>query len=345
MRRSLQLVELILHVLFWVAPTVLIIHYDAFSGGELLEGPYMPVPFLVQTLFNMAVFYMQIWVLYPAKTKGRLSLRWYVVVIVFVLVGGTLAKMGIYLLSCYVYFSTFAEPEMVVVFLAESTSIAFIVLVSFLYAVAKHLNQTNTVNQRLREEKLSLELKYLKAQLKPHFLFNTLNNLYSLAIRNADDETATGIAKLADMMRYLLNDVNEATVPLEREIAFLQSYIELQMLRFAESDAIQIRFDVQGDPTPLEIPPFLLIVFVENAFQHGVNYKARSLIEVLFVCERERLRFSVVNTVHRQSHSVGNGYGLKNVAERLQLTFPDRFRLDTSEDDHTFRLSLELELN
>ena len=127
------------------------------------------------------------------------------------------------------------------------------------------------INSRLKlaeKEKVNAELSYLKAQINPHFLFNTLNSIYSLAIEKSD-YTATAVVKLSSMMRYVITDASHKFVPLEKEINYISNYIELQKLRIDSS--IKLMYTVTGDISDKKIAPLVLISFIENAFKYGVN--------------------------------------------------------------------------
>ena len=191
-----------------------------------------------------------------------------------------------------------------------------------------------------------MELKFLKSQINPHFLFNTLNNLYSVALRNKDNETATGITRLSNIMRFMLDEVNENIIPLEKEIRYLESYIDLQKLRFSSKDDIKISFEVSVNKSNIRIPPFIFIVFIENAFKHGINYKKHSFIDIKFhISEDNRLRFNIRNSVHNSKESEKSGIGLKNIRERLELLYPGNYDLQISSDSNTFNLELIINLS
>ena len=190
-----------------------------------------------------------------------------------------------------------------------------------------------------------MELKYLKAQINPHFLFNTLNNLYSTAIKNNDFETATGITKLSQIMRYMLKDVNEKTIALDKEIEYLKSYIELEKLRFSETDDIDIRFNINGCPSDIFVPPLLFIGFVENAFKYGVDYKSKSFIFINFEIVENSFSFTISNSIHLTNQVNKNGVGLKNIRERLQLIYPGNYNLQITENGNVFNVLLSVNVN
>jgi hypothetical protein len=195
--------------------------------------------------------------------------------------------------------------------------------------------------RQAQKEKLDAELSYLKAQINPHFLFNTLNSIYSLAI-DKSDSTAPAVAKLSGMMRYVITDTAKEFVPLEKEIAYIKSYIELQRIRFG--DTIHLFFEINGDPVAKQIAPLILIPFIENAFKYGVNAEEDSMIRISIFIEDNKLNMEVRNNkVNVQmAHEDKTGTGIANTESRLQLLYPARHLLKITDNDKEFSVSLTL---
>jgi len=193
------------------------------------------------------------------------------------------------------------------------------------------------------EEKLHAELAYLKAQVNPHFLFNTLNSIYALALEKSD-RTPDAIVKLSSMMRYVLLDTGREKVPLEKEITYLANYIDLQQTRFEGSS--QVDFSVSGHPEGKSIAPLLLIPFVENAFKHGVNPEDPSAILIRIDIRDEQLLLHVLNkkVLLPKPVPVPSGLGIQNTRQRLQLLYPARFTLYIDDGTKDFSVSLTLNL-
>jgi two-component system, LytTR family, sensor kinase len=195
----------------------------------------------------------------------------------------------------------------------------------------------------MEAEKLVSELAFLKSQVNPHFLFNILNNICSLA-RKKSDETENAIIKLSQIMRYMLQDSKDEKVSLEKEIEYLQSYIELQRLRLPE--VVKIEFLIEGRPELLSIEPLLLIPFIENAFKHGVSYQDDSVILIRLVCRGKALSFSVENHIAKrvgETIEQGSGIGLKNVIRRLELLYPGKHELKISDDGKQYNVVLDIQ--
>ena len=197
--------------------------------------------------------------------------------------------------------------------------------------------------KEMEAEKLSSELAFLKSQVNPHFLFNILNNICSLA-RKKSDETENAIIKLSQIMRYMLQDSKDEKVSLEKEIEYLQSFIELQRLRLPST--VKIDFSTEGSPELFSIEPLLLIPFVENAFKHGVSYQGSSEIWIRLICRGQSLLFSVVHRIARQHDDgtlQGSGIGLKNVIRRLELLYPGKHNLSIGENGNQYSVELNIQ--
>lgn len=198
--------------------------------------------------------------------------------------------------------------------------------------------------QELERQKLQAELNFLKSQINPHFLFNTLNNVYSLTLKKSDTAPEV-VLKLSDMMRYMLYESNEKQVPLEKEINYIKNYIDLEKLRQGKS--VDIDVQVHGDVQGKYIAPLLFIPFLENSFKHGVNRNiAHSWVRIDLGVEGHRLVFTVENNkpADKAPASKSGGIGLKNVKRRLALVYPDKHHLDIQEGETTYKTRLTIQL-
>jgi LytS/YehU family sensor histidine kinase len=184
-------------------------------------------------------------------------------------------------------------------------------------------------------------LKFLKAQINPHFLFNTLNNIYSLAYRQ-DANAAPMIATLSKIMRYHLYEGSWERVSLKKEADMLQDYIALQRIKYG--DELRVDFYIEGIGPQHEIAPLLLITFVENSFKHGdAESNKDAWVNVSLSVEDGVLHFSVENSFQKPK-SQAEGLGLKNAARLLDLAYPGRSSLETKSDNGVFSVQLTIEL-
>jgi two-component system, LytTR family, sensor kinase len=227
--------------------------------------------------------------------------------------------------------------------------LAFLVIqgIAIAYFFLKEWAKSELIQTQLQADQLSTEIKFLKSQVNPHFLFNTLNNLFSMAQGKGNDELADGISKLSGMMRYMLYDSNEERVPLSKEITYLEECITLNKLRYADEEGI-ITFGHAGQIADVNIAPMLFIPFVENAFKHGVAIGQRAEIQIVIAVSGQKLNFKCVNTdysIVRKMEMEISGIGLENVRRRLELVYPGKHRLKIIKEDGKFTVNLEIDLS
>lgn len=206
---------------------------------------------------------------------------------------------------------------------------------SFLYGIAERQKEADA-------EKTKSELSLLKMQVNPHFLFNTLNNIYSLAMLK-DDRAATAVLKLSELMRYQLEQSNSEKVELDKEISFIKNYVELQSIRLSEKACIEFKCE-NSNPQAL-IAPLVLITFIENAFKHGISTHANSKIKIELHAENTQLQLKVSNQIFQNlQEEAPSGLGLENVKRRLQLAYPDKHQLEIKKHEGTFEVLLKINL-
>lgn len=199
-------------------------------------------------------------------------------------------------------------------------------------------------NQEIEREKATTELALLKSQINPHFFFNTLNNIYSLAVTNSPG-TAPAIMKLSSIMRYVLDDSRNNYVPLNKEIQFVENFIALQKDRL--TDNVTVQFSCEGVTDDKQIAPLLLIAFVENAFKYGVSTRQPSVITISIKVSGAQLEFMTNNQKFQTSiMGISNtGIGLRNTRRRLELLYGEgKHSLHIDDDNHAFHVHLILDL-
>lgn len=194
-------------------------------------------------------------------------------------------------------------------------------------------------------ETLKSELSFLRSQVSPHFMFNVLNSLASLA-RKKSDQLESAIIQLSQLLRYMLYESGDARVSLEKEAEYLKSYIDLQKLRFGLDVAVRYNAEIENRETTIE--PMLLIPFVENSFKHGIGMVHEPMIEIKFRSTQKQLDFTVKNKFNKnEDHSKdpSSGIGLSNVRRRLDLLYKDKYSLLTSDFEDWFVVELKLVLS
>lgn len=209
------------------------------------------------------------------------------------------------------------------------------------FAYFLNMFKEEKVKQQLKEQQLQLELNYLKAQLHPHFFFNTMNNIYSLALYGSE-KTAPIVEKLSHIMRYIIYEGQKDKVPLEKEIEFLTNFVALEKIR--HEDNVSITFTIQGNADKVLIPPLLFMPLLENGFKHGFNSNEDCWIEAAMLIENNEIFFEIVNSNYGNSTSNEPGIGLENLRKRLALLYPQKHKLLIQKSDRQFEVSLTLQL-
>jgi len=214
----------------------------------------------------------------------------------------------------------------------------FIIVYVFSFALCIYRQWLDT-----NEQMLNTEISFLKAQINPHFLFNTLNSIYSLALAKSDS-APDAIVKLSGMMRYSVSEANQSLVPVAKEIEYISNYIELQRLRLAEN--VKITCEIAGDASGKEVAPLLLIPFVENAFKHGVNAAENSDIRIKIEIVGNDLSLSVFNNkvFMRKDLERGTGLGVRTTQKRLKLLYPGAHTLDVIDNDREYAVLLKVSI-
>lgn len=207
----------------------------------------------------------------------------------------------------------------------------------------------NAIKMERHQEKLMLEnakieLQYLKNQINPHFLFNTLNNLYGLTF-NKDDRAPQVLLTLSDLLRYTTYDTVKNSVPLTKEIEFLENYIHLESLRFPKQTQIILNKEIPED-CKYEISPMLFLPFIENAFKHGDLHTNKSaLLEVNIWIEQDTLLFSCNNTFDPEREKKSPGIGIENTIKRLNIIYEDTYHIEKNTEENHYYILLTLPLN
>jgi len=199
--------------------------------------------------------------------------------------------------------------------------------------------------KEMENQKLSAELSFLKSQINPHFFFNTLNSIYSLAIQKSD-KTPEAIVKLSELMRYIIYESDKNLVSLKKELEYIKNYVELQQLRLMSN--VKVTYDIQGVAySDIMIEPLLFLPFIENAFKHGIDSTRKCEIKIKFVIASDLLVFIVENPIVKQSKrqsSESSGIGLVNSKKRLQLLYQDRHELKVTQTDEFFEVELAIKI-
>ena len=220
--------------------------------------------------------------------------------------------------------------------------------ISIAYFFLKEWAKSELIQTQMQANQLSTELRFLKSQINPHFLFNTLNNLFSLAQREGKGNLADKIAKLSGMMRYMIYESNTDSVPLASEISYLEDCIALHQMRYAGKEAeVTLQYPEPATVAVVQVAPMLFIPFLENAFKHGVAIGRDSSIALAISVNLKKLVFTCENMDHsavKKLEEEKGGIGLENVKRRLELVYPGRHELRTSHEDGKYIVNLQIDL-
>lgn len=214
------------------------------------------------------------------------------------------------------------------------------ILVYLIGVATSLLFAINVRLQKVEEDKMKSELSFLKAQINPHFLFNTLNSIYALAIKKSD-QTADAVVQLSELMRYIITNANDDVIALDKEINYINNFVELQKTRLGNT--VIINYKVEGNQYGKCITPLILISFIENAFKHGVNPNQDSEIKIQISIEEENLYLFVSNNKVKSNPSE-SGIGLQNTIERLSHLYPNTHELTIDDNPETYNVTLKIKV-
>jgi two-component system, LytTR family, sensor histidine kinase AlgZ len=297
---------------------------------------------LLQLLSTMLIAYLNYFYFLPrflhSKKIGRYLLEFLIPFIIILIVRTLLQR---YIIDGYTHKEHFFYSTM---FIVQTVAITLFIVIFI--SMLKFLGDWFEFEARKKEvenERLITELNFLKAQINPHFLFNTLNNLYYLAYSKSDNTTEV-IAKLSQMMRYMIYDSNHDKVLLSKEIEYMQNYISLERLRL--NNQIPIKFETSGNVDGVLIAPLILITFLENAFKHGVtNNNKDAWVDISIDVKDKICMYEVKNSkIQRAAQDNGgkSGIGLKNVMRRLELSYPGQYEINVEDEPDRYAVKLKL---
>ncbi len=331
------------HLLFWIVMYLFFSAFDAaISDYKLLSALKNQIPHFIAYI---AIVYLNLQYLIPRYLSKKQFLPYLGLLL--------LASLIITPFKIMYLYQQFKNEPVIQAQLINQLNIAFIPtflmgLLSTLLKITTDWFRNLRERQELITQNMQSELRFLRSQINPHFLFNTLNNLYALTIKKSDLAPEI-VLKLSEMMRYMLYECNEKEVPLANEIAYIKNYLDLEKLRKHKN--LHIRFDVEGSPENKKITPLLFIPFIENAFKHGLSQHTREgFIHILMRIEKDLLSFRIENSKEpslksgQTQHEIkkSGGIGLKNVRRRLQLLYPGKHKLLIRNRPKVFIVDLHL---
>ncbi|MCM4170768.1 sensor histidine kinase [Arenibacter sp. TNZ] len=334
----------LVHVLLWCTLCGLL-SYPVLTGSGSL-----PYNLLAKVLLAMAIFYLNYYYLVPKfLLKNRM---WNYI------------ALSVLLLLAVGFFANIAFPPSPPDDLPRRAvrmrppggngpgAFRFVLMTTVIFAVPYIFSTMLKVytewqkNEDLRKlvekEKIQSELQFLKSQLNPHFLFNSLNTIYSLSVKQSPD-TSEAVINLSELMRYMLYEADKKLVPLHKELEYIQSYVALQRLRLANSENVTLK--ISGEEKGKFVPPLLFISFIENAFKYGTDYNGKTIVKINLSIDNESIHLQVTNIIGTfKAKSDSSGVGLENVKNRLNYLYPHSHDLLIQDDGKTYEVNLTLNL-
>ncbi len=342
--------RILLHTVFWLIAYLFFIVFYSRANRE-----YSNTIIFVSMLFPLSIattyfinYYLIPRYLFTKKYAKFILLSFYTLVISIWLELIITLSVFIFISNYQIYKMDPSSFDAVLLFVG----LYFIILVATAIKLVRHSSQIQKRNRELDNLKLETELKLkeaelklLKAQIHPHFLFNTLNNLYGLTLEKSDDAPNL-VLRLSEILDYILYRCNEKRVSLSEEINNLNNYIEIEKIRY--SDKLKMDVSFPANTNNFTIAPLIILPFVENAFKHGVsNFPGIAWIKIKILLNENNLNFDIENTKNpniKKEKNYTKGIGLSNVKKRLDLMYPEKYILSIDDKTETFSVSLTLEL-
>ncbi|WP_235298364.1 sensor histidine kinase [Portibacter marinus] len=331
--------DTLFHALFWVGLYIALILIDPNPSSV-----FTLIKELVTICFYMVIVYFNLYFLIPNYLRRNSGINYAIALVLTAIILTPLKTIIFYLL-----FSD--QPGVQTYFISRQGIIFFQLLfygsISTIFQIILDWQKGSVEKMELQHKNTESELNFLKSQINPHFLFNTLNNLYALTLKKSDQAPEI-VLKLSEMMRYMLYECNEERVPLRKEVNYLENYLELEKLR--QKKNIKIDFLVSGLIKDQKIAPLLFIPFLENSFKHGLsNQLSGGYVKILMKISENDVHFSIDNSKAESAPNPNGkksgGIGLVNVKRRLNLLYPDSHELSIKDSPNNYCIDLKIKLN
>ncbi|WEK20887.1 MAG: histidine kinase [Candidatus Pedobacter colombiensis] len=341
--------RILTHILFWIA--YILIYTGVHAEGE--KGLFYYLLIELQGLpAAMLVAYINLYILFPRYFKTKKYGTYALTATLLLFTASLLHRILIekYIEPTFYPTTTFREPIFVWYMLLKGMLwiLSPVLMFTLVVKIYQQWFQQEQQHQEILKEKLSAELSFLKAQVHPHFLFNTLNNLYALTLESSPAAPKV-VLKLSELMSYMLYDSQSSYTSLEKEFKHIQNYIELEQLRYG--NRLEVSLNISGDVSAIRLPPFLLIPFIENAFKHGVSDQTDQVwVTVDLKYKSGLLTLKVENSCTNQPEQretineadYKKGIGLQNVKRRLELIYPGQHELLIHKETERFTVDLRI---
>ena len=328
------------HVFVWIGVFGLLFILDKMEFGPV----HAAAKALVYVSFYMVLVYFNLYYLIPNYLSQKTIFTYLGLMVLSVVILTPIMSIALY----FLYSNAPIYQENIIfnqhnIFLFNLFVIGSSSIVKILNDWLKHERD----KKELETQTMQSELKFLKSQINPHFLFNTLNSLYALTLKKSDSAPEI-VIKLSEMMRYMLYECNERNVPLRKEVQYIQNYLDLERLR--QGNHVQIDFDLHGQIKDQQIAPLMFMPFLENSFKHGLNNQITDgFVKIKLQVDQNKVDLNIENskptTKPVQNHAKpSGGIGLVNVRRRLDLIYPKQYHLNVRDNPNTYQVQLKLDL-
>ncbi|MBT1701851.1 sensor histidine kinase [Chryseosolibacter indicus] len=332
--------RLLQHALFWVAH---IVFYGTLYGSFQDNYRQTFLEELMYTPGRMAFTYFTLYVLLPKFLLADRYIEFTLYLIFSSFIAGLVQRYVAYTIHYPLYFPEYLKdpffyiPKIIKMFVG----IYPVTFVALVIKLLKYWYADQQAQQILKQEKLQAELKFLKTQIHPHFLFNTLNNLYALTLKKSDKAPET-VLKLSELINYMLYECKSDEVPLSKEINFIRNYVDIEKMRYGDKLDVDLR--VTGQVNDKLIAPLILLPFVENSFKHGASENLlQSWVKITVDSHPKHLIVKVENSKSGENgHNGDEGIGIQNVKRRLALLYPEKHELKIINGEETFLIVLSI---
>jgi two-component system LytT family sensor kinase len=329
-----------IHLFFWL---VFCFNYQYFYSNEgIVFNTISTYLFLSFLTVNLVTFYIHYWVVLPYFfNPKKIEIIFILMLISFLFFGLLRYSIEEIIYPRLLNFSNYKKDTSITYYLFDNLYYGAnsILTSSLIWILNYSLKTTNEANT-LRLEKTNAEISFLKSQINPHFIFNTLNNIYSL-VYSKSNQSLVAIESLSKLLRYINHTSSQMNIEILKEWEYIENYIELESIRLNEPLNIVIHKNVSQD---IFIQPMLLIPFIENAFKHGELSDKEIPFSIFLEADSNNIKFSVSNKISKYLKDDSTGIGIENIKKRLQITYPNKYKLKIAPTENVFSIELELEL-
>lgn len=336
-RRQIRL--FFIHFFIWA------LFYGFFLYPFIFEFRRIPPDLPVRLVWIIVLFYFNYFVLVPKVLLGKNTAVYILTCIAIIIISGLIINTAFPFDPDERFLRPRNENRELGRFVRQlfaMLNLSAPIFISGLLRMYVEWRKNEDLRQVVEKEKVSSELQFLKTQLNPHFLFNSLNAIYSLSVKNSS-RTSEAIISLSELMRYMLYEADKDKVPLGKEMEYIQNYVQLQRLRL--SDSANVKLKISGNERNKEVPPLLFISFIENAFKYGTDYKGKTYVNINLLIDEKKIDFKVENKIGAQrKQNKNSGVGLENIKNRLRLLYPNSHQLNITDDGETYVVELTLYL-